>query len=97
MVLWSVYSNGVFALLKLKNDLRVLIEILLSDPRDNAIGAANRENIQQLLSSLVIYPFLYRASITVQDMQVLVAHARNEADQPALKVRAEILICRRYC
>ena len=62
---------------------------IFSDPRENAIGTANRENIQRLLSSHTVYPFLERSDMTAEDMQVLVAHARNEADQPALKVCTE--------
>ena len=30
------------------------------DERDNAIGAANRENVQRMLASLAIYPFTER-------------------------------------
>ncbi len=75
-----------------------------TDAREHDIGAANRENVRRLLSSLAIYPFTENLgwvrrgpvaprrrltagdSMTIADLQVLVAQARAEADNPAFKV-----------
>ncbi|TVY17995.1 Secondary metabolism regulator laeA [Lachnellula arida] len=57
-----------------------------TDPREREIGAANRENVQRFLSSMAIYPFTERLGMTIQDVHLLVAQARLEADNPAFKV-----------
>ncbi|EPE31336.1 S-adenosyl-L-methionine-dependent methyltransferase [Glarea lozoyensis ATCC 20868] len=57
-----------------------------NDERDNAIGAANRENVQRMLSALAIYPFTERLGMAIQDVQLLVAQAKLEASNPAFKV-----------
>ncbi|PMD36288.1 S-adenosyl-L-methionine-dependent methyltransferase, partial [Hyaloscypha variabilis F] len=57
-----------------------------TEQRDRAIGNLNRENVQNMLSSLVLYPFTKRLGMTIQDTQLLVAQARIEADNPAFKV-----------
>ncbi|PGH27955.1 hypothetical protein AJ80_00209 [Polytolypa hystricis UAMH7299] len=56
-----------------------------SDPRMRDIGRLNRDNIQKLLSSLAIYPFVNRLHMSREEFSVLVAQARQEADNPALK------------
>ncbi|KAK3353564.1 S-adenosyl-L-methionine-dependent methyltransferase [Lasiosphaeria hispida] len=56
-----------------------------NEPRDNAIGTANRANIHRLLSSLALYPFTQGLGMTNTDVQLLVAQARSEADNPAYK------------
>ncbi|KAM0309919.1 hypothetical protein ACHAO8_008600 [Botrytis cinerea] len=57
--------------------------------RDYDIGTANRENVQQFLGSIAIYPFAERLEMPIQDVQLLVAQARVEADDPLLKVIIE--------
>ncbi|KAL2267536.1 hypothetical protein VTJ83DRAFT_4813 [Remersonia thermophila] len=66
-----------------------------TDPRDNAIGAANRVNVQRLLSSLAIYPFAHHLnhSMSYTEIQLLVAQARNEADNPAFKAYFPVYVC----
>ncbi|KAK6609859.1 hypothetical protein ACHAPF_010932 [Botrytis cinerea] len=59
------------------------------DARDYDIGTANRENVQQFLGSIAIYPFAERLEMPIQDVQLLVAQARVEADDPLLKVIIE--------
>lgn len=56
------------------------------DPRERSIGQANQENIHRLLSSLAIYPLTERLGMSFQDVQLLIAQARNEASNPAFKV-----------
>ncbi|KAH8889694.1 S-adenosyl-L-methionine-dependent methyltransferase, partial [Thozetella sp. PMI_491] len=60
------------------------------DPRDREVGNANRPNIHRLLSSLAAYPFTQHASMTIDEVELLAARARNEADDPRLK---KIYVC----
>ncbi|EDN96420.1 hypothetical protein SS1G_01346 [Sclerotinia sclerotiorum 1980 UF-70] len=62
---------------------------LTDDPREYEIGTANRVNVQQFLSSIALYPFAERLEMPIQDVQLLVAQARVEADDPRLKVKAK--------
>ncbi|KAI0387584.1 S-adenosyl-L-methionine-dependent methyltransferase [Hypomontagnella monticulosa] len=55
--------------------------------RDFDIGAANQENVRLLLGSLALYPFTELLGMTITEFHVLVAQARAEASNPALKVR----------
>jgi len=64
-----------------------------SDPRDNDIGITNRENVQRLLSSLAVYPFTERLGMTLPDVQLLVAQAREEANNPAFKAYFPLYVC----
>ncbi|KAK4193909.1 S-adenosyl-L-methionine-dependent methyltransferase [Podospora australis] len=64
-----------------------------TDPRDQAIGAANRANVQRLLSSLAIYPFAQALGMSNTDIQLLVAQARSEADNPAFKAYFPVYVC----
>ncbi|KAK1755746.1 S-adenosyl-L-methionine-dependent methyltransferase [Echria macrotheca] len=64
-----------------------------SNPRDNAIGVANRANVHRLLSSMVIYPFTQALGMTNTDVQLLVAQARSEADNPSLKAYFPVYVC----
>ncbi|KAK0718240.1 S-adenosyl-L-methionine-dependent methyltransferase [Lasiosphaeria miniovina] len=57
-----------------------------NDPQSNALGEANRPNVHRLLSSLAVYPFTQRLGMTIADVQLLVAQARSEADNPSFKV-----------
>lgn len=49
------------------------------------IGRLNRENVHKLLSALAIYPFTQRLHMPRREFEVLVAQARQEADNPSLK------------
>ncbi|KAJ3574999.1 hypothetical protein NPX13_g4182 [Xylaria arbuscula] len=53
--------------------------------REYDIGAANQENVRMLLSSQAIYPFTHYLSMSITEFHVLVAKARTEAANPALK------------
>ncbi|KIN08384.1 hypothetical protein OIDMADRAFT_110979 [Oidiodendron maius Zn] len=62
-----------------------------SDQRDYEIGVANRENVQRLLASAALYPLTEILGMSIQDVHILIAQARLEADNPALKVRGLVL------
>ncbi|GAB1318836.1 hypothetical protein MFIFM68171_09046 [Madurella fahalii] len=64
-----------------------------SNPRDFAIGNANRANVHRLLSSLATFPFAHALDMTNTDIQLLVAQARNEADNPAFKAYFPVYVC----
>ncbi|OTA58477.1 S-adenosyl-L-methionine-dependent methyltransferase [Hypoxylon sp. EC38] len=53
--------------------------------REFDIGAANQENVRLLLGSLALYPFTELLGMTITEFHVLVAQARAEASNPALK------------
>ncbi|EAQ88176.1 hypothetical protein CHGG_04795 [Chaetomium globosum CBS 148.51] len=57
-----------------------------TDPRDNAIGMANQANVHRLMSSLSAFPFSHALNMTNADIQLLIAQARSEADNPAFKL-----------
>ncbi|KAH6895804.1 S-adenosyl-L-methionine-dependent methyltransferase [Thelonectria olida] len=58
-----------------------------NEARDYNIGWANNENVNQMLSSLALYPMTQFLGMSVTDFQLLVAQARSEAGNPALKLR----------
>ncbi|KAM3067417.1 hypothetical protein ACMFMG_011567 [Clarireedia jacksonii] len=62
-------------------------------PRDHEIGTANRDNVHRFLSSLAVYPFAEKLGMTIQDVQLLIAQARLEADDPALKAYFPLYVC----
>ncbi|KAK4204137.1 S-adenosyl-L-methionine-dependent methyltransferase, partial [Triangularia verruculosa] len=64
-----------------------------SDPRDREIGAANRANVHRLLSALAMYPFSQGLGMSNTDIQLLVAQARSEADNPAFKAYFPMYVC----
>ncbi|KAL1840556.1 hypothetical protein VTJ49DRAFT_330 [Mycothermus thermophilus] len=64
-----------------------------TDARENAIGEANRPNVQRLLSSLAVYPFAHHLDMSNTDIQLLVAQARNEAHNPAFKAYFPVYVC----
>ncbi|KAH8775734.1 UMTA methyltransferase [Hyaloscypha sp. PMI_1271] len=64
-----------------------------TEPRDNEIGTTNRENIQRMLNSLAIFPFTERLNIPIQDVHLLIAQARVEADNPAFKAYLPLYVC----
>lgn len=55
------------------------------DAREKEVGTANRENMSHLLSSLAIYPFTERLGMSITEIQVLLAQARRDAQDPRLK------------
>ncbi|KAK4231279.1 S-adenosyl-L-methionine-dependent methyltransferase, partial [Podospora fimiseda] len=64
-----------------------------TDPREHQIGAANRANVHRLLSALAIYPFSQGLNMSNTDIQLLVAQARSEADNPAFKAYFPVYVC----
>lgn len=63
----------------------LLILRIKTDPRTRRIGNANRENIQQALSNLAIFPFTRRLGMAIQEVRSLVASACADAANPELK------------
>ncbi|KAL6717206.1 hypothetical protein ACLMJK_005121 [Lecanora helva] len=57
----------------------------VTDSRERRIGEENRDNIQQALSTLAIYPFTSRLGMSIQEVRALVASARVDAANPKLK------------
>ncbi|XHG02349.1 hypothetical protein AWENTII_005705 [Aspergillus wentii] len=55
------------------------------DPRMRDIGLANRENIQQLLPALGLYPLTQRLHMPHEQFKDLTDRARREANTPGLK------------
>ena len=58
---------------------------IIPDPNMREIGSLNRENTRRLLASLAIYPLIERLDMSRPQFDVLVALARNEADNHAIK------------
>ncbi|KAJ5780292.1 hypothetical protein N7457_005452 [Penicillium paradoxum] len=56
-----------------------------TDPRMREIGRFNRENIQQLLRSLAIYPLTQRLHMSPASFDSLVDQAQHEAADLTLK------------
>ncbi|KAJ4865241.1 methyltransferase domain-containing protein [Trichoderma breve] len=56
-----------------------------TDPRDKQIGALNVSNVSQLLYSTGLYPFTQMRGMPAEDFQLLVAQARNEANNPSYR------------
>lgn len=65
------------------------------DAREKEVGTANRENMSHLLSSLAIYPFTERLGMSITELQVLLAQARRDAQNPGLK--AYFPVCVMFC
>ncbi|KAI2635243.1 S-adenosyl-L-methionine-dependent methyltransferase [Xylaria nigripes] len=64
-----------------------------NNQRDRDIGAANEENVRMLLSSLAIYPFTQYLGLSITEFHVLVAKARSEAANPAVKPYFPLYVC----
>ncbi|KAK3176798.1 hypothetical protein OEA41_008123 [Lepraria neglecta] len=64
-----------------------------NDPRSRRIGDANRDNIQQALSNLGIFPFTRRLGMAIEDVRALVARACVDAANPGLKAYFPIYVC----
>ncbi|MCJ1370700.1 hypothetical protein MMC20_001913 [Loxospora ochrophaea] len=56
-----------------------------NNARERRIGNANKENVSQALSSLALLLFTRRLGMSIQDFNSLIARARQEAANPALK------------
>ncbi|KAK4166017.1 S-adenosyl-L-methionine-dependent methyltransferase [Cladorrhinum sp. PSN259] len=63
------------------------------NPREREIGVANRANVHRLLSALAMYPFSQGLNMSNTDIQLLVAQARSEADNPAFKAYFPVYVC----
>ncbi|KAI0406121.1 S-adenosyl-L-methionine-dependent methyltransferase [Xylaria palmicola] len=64
-----------------------------ADQRNHDIGAANQENVRMLLSSVALYPFTHYLNMSITEFHVLVAKARAEAANPALKPYFPLYVC----
>lgn len=49
------------------------------------IGAMNRDNVHSFLASMALYPLTQRLHMARDELEVLLARARQEADNPSLK------------
>ncbi|OKL57114.1 hypothetical protein UA08_07526 [Talaromyces atroroseus] len=69
-------------------DMR-MIQLPLSawstDPRMRQIGAANRNNVHQLLESVALYPLTQRVHMSHDEFSTLINRARAEVDDHNLK------------
>ena len=63
-----------------------------ADPRERRIGEENEENIHQALMSLAIYPFTQRLGMSIDEVRALVAEARLDAANHALKAYFPLLV-----
>ncbi|KAJ3481065.1 hypothetical protein NLG97_g7915 [Lecanicillium saksenae] len=57
-----------------------------TEPRDQRIGRANRENIKELLATAALYPLTEQRKMPIEEFEELISKARDEAGDPALKV-----------
>ncbi|KAI6381089.1 hypothetical protein MCOR25_001388, partial [Pyricularia grisea] len=64
-----------------------------NNARERSIGAANRDNVHKLLASLATYPFAQGLGMSLKDIHLLVAQARNEAENPAYKAYFRLYVC----
>ncbi|KAK3398637.1 S-adenosyl-L-methionine-dependent methyltransferase, partial [Sordaria brevicollis] len=63
------------------------------DPRERNIGEASRHIVHRMLSSLCAWPFTHHLDMSQTDVQLLVAQARSEADNPAHKAYFPVYVC----
>ncbi len=49
------------------------------------IGNANKDNVQQALRTLAVFPFTRRLGMTMEEVDLLVDRARADAANPSLK------------
>ena len=64
---------------------RPLAELKLPDARQRRIGNAYKENVEQTLMTLALYPFIQRLGMTIEALNDLVTRAREDAANPSLK------------
>lgn len=64
-----------------------------TDPAQRQIGIANRANVRSFLSSLARYPMMEFLDMSRANFELLVAQARSEADDPALKAYFPVYVC----
>lgn len=55
------------------------------DPRERSIGVANTQATSRLLGTLALFPFSSRLDMSFEEIEVLLAHARADAANTALK------------
>lgn len=55
------------------------------DPRERSIGMANTQSTSRLLGTLALFPFSSRLEMSFEEIEVLLAHARADAANTALK------------
>lgn len=55
------------------------------DSRELSIGVANTQATSRLLGTLALFPFSSRLEMTFEEIEVLLAHARADAANTALK------------
>lgn len=55
------------------------------DPRERSIGLANTQATSRLLGTLALLPFSSRLEMSFEEIEVLLAHARADAANKALK------------
>ncbi|KAH6687974.1 UMTA methyltransferase [Plectosphaerella plurivora] len=65
-----------------------------TDPRQQEVGRQNREQVRSMLSSVALYPMTVFQGMAVRDFEIMVAQARNEADNPAYKAYFSLYVCR---
>ncbi|KAM3481830.1 hypothetical protein MY8738_004326 [Beauveria namnaoensis] len=56
-----------------------------TEPRDERIGRANRENIKELLATASLYPLTEQMKMPIEEYEQLISRARDEAGDPGLK------------
>ncbi|KAH7375861.1 S-adenosyl-L-methionine-dependent methyltransferase [Plectosphaerella cucumerina] len=56
-----------------------------TDARQQEIGRLNRDQVRSMLSSVALYPMTMFQGMAVRDFEIMVAQARNEADNPGYK------------
>ena len=56
-----------------------------ADPTQRRIGNENKENIQEALRTLALYPFTRRLGMPIEEVNTLVARARADAANPSLR------------
>nr|KMM68997.1 hypothetical protein CPAG_05320 [Coccidioides posadasii RMSCC 3488] len=64
-----------------------------NDPRMRVIGAMNRDNTQQWLSSLALYPFMQKLHMSRDELNNIITRAREEADDPSLRPYVPLYVC----
>ena len=56
-----------------------------TDPKERQIGRAEQETIRKALTSMGLFPFTRRLSMTIEEVHALVARACIDAANPDLK------------
>ncbi|KAI1986315.1 hypothetical protein LOZ53_004733 [Ophidiomyces ophidiicola] len=64
-----------------------------NDPRMREIGAINRDNTKRWLESLALYPFIQKLHMSREELDALIARARQEVDDSSLRAYVPLYIC----